>query len=53
MSIVDFLGDDGTDQSPEVKPVYEEHVAFSVDGNLPICLIHMLDLPICLTWSMP
>ncbi|KAK4756343.1 hypothetical protein SAY87_006470 [Trapa incisa] len=32
VSIMDFLGDDGTDINPEVKPVYEEHVAFSVHG---------------------
>lgn len=50
MSILDFLGDDGTDQSTEVKPANEDHVAFSVDGNPLVCLntnagfTHLLDM---------
>lgn len=50
MSILDFLGDDGTEQITEVKPANEDHVAFSVDGNLPVYLktnagfTHLLDV---------
>ncbi|PKI45865.1 hypothetical protein CRG98_033740 [Punica granatum] len=32
MSVLDLLGDDGSNQNPEVKQVNEDHVAFSVDG---------------------
>ncbi|XP_031387775.1 uncharacterized protein LOC116200933 isoform X4 [Punica granatum] len=33
MSVLDLLGDDGSNQNPEVKQVNEDHVAFSVDGT--------------------